>query len=356
MSAYDLREKREVALKILHADVRQSDPNAYARMRQEAEILRAVNHPNIVALYDFEDSSEGTFLVMELVEGRNIAQVLQEEGPIAPARALPLVHQMLSALKWAHGKQILHRDIKPDNILLCKTPDGTAEYVKLVDFGIAKALAPLTSDDGEPVTQVKTRVGDVIGTPRYAAPEQVVGDPTGPPADLFSLGLVIAEWLTGTPRVKAGNYGAVMAQLVMPTPFDVSDCPPDWQSWLLKMMDKSPSGRFQSAEEALAELPGQGEWPVVTEHDPQVSAAIDLETLAETRTYVPPAGLQAAGRAAAVAAPVAAPVQDDSSPASRRGRAEKTNGGYAGGWGVLIAMAGLIGCLLVFIIYRLITG
>lgn len=360
VAAYDLREKRAVALKILHNEERQGDPNALARMRQEAEILRAIRHPNIVSMYAIEDSPEGTFLVMELVEGRSISQQLSEEGPIVPERALPLVHQMLSALKLAHEKQILHRDIKPDNILLCASLGGESERVKLVDFGIAKALAPLSSSDGEPVTLVKTRVGDVIGTPRYAAPEQVVGDPTGPPADLFSLGLVIAEWLTGVPRVKPGHYGAVMAQLVVPTPFDVSDCPPAWQSWLLRMMDKSPNGRFRSAEEALAELELQV--PLPTPLKVQADFAHDMmDTLAETRTYLPPESLQANYRAEAACAPLSRTgsrdlINSGYNKQLNQSLEDKKKEGYSASWGVLLAMVGLISCLLLFIIYRAIIG
>lgn len=364
VAAYDLREKRAVALKILHNDVRQSDPNALARMRQEAEILRSIQHRNIVTIYSIEDYEEGAFLVMELVKGRSIAQMLAEHGPISAERALPLVHQILSALKLAHDKQILHRDIKPENILLCDAKDGEPEYIKLVDFGIAKALAPLSSRDGETVTLVKTRVGDVIGTPRYAAPEQVVGDPTGPSADLFSVGLVIAEWLTGTARIKSGNYGAVMAQLVVPTPFDVSDCPPAWQAWLLGMMDKTPNGRFRSAEQALKELQAQVPWSgfslhslddTFEERNSEENSSDDSETddtLVETRMFVP-----LSSRAGFV--PAAEVVHKANLQRGERAESssddEKKARRFAG-WGMLFVMIGLIGGLLLFIIYRVITG
>lgn len=364
VAAYDLREKRAVALKILHNDVRQSDPNALARMRQEAEILRSIQHRNIVTIYSIEDYEEGAFLVMELVKGRSIAQMLAEHGPISAERALPLVHQILSALKLAHDKQILHRDIKPENILLCDAKDGEPEYIKLVDFGIAKALAPLSSRDGETVTLVKTRVGDVIGTPRYAAPEQVVGDPTGPSADLFSVGLVIAEWLTGTARIKSGNYGAVMAQLVVPTPFDVSDCPPAWQAWLLGMMDKTPNGRFRSAEQALKELQAQVPWSgfslhslddTFEERNSEENSSDDSETddtLVETRMFVPLSSR--AGFVPAVEVVHKANLQRGERAESSSDDEKKAR--RFAGWGMLFVMVGLIGGLLLFIIYRVITG
>ncbi len=363
VAAYDLREKRAVALKVLHNEVRQSDPNALARMRQEAEILRAIQHRNIVTVYAIEDCEAGAFLVMELVEGRSITQMLSDEGPISPERALPLVHQILSALKLAHDRQILHRDIKPDNILLCAATDDMPEYIKLVDFGIAKALAPLSSQDGDPVTLVKTRVGDVIGTPRYAAPEQVVGDPTGPSADLFSIGLVIAEWLTGTPRIKPGNYGAVMAQLVVPTPFDVSDCPPDWQAWLLGMMDKTPNGRFQSADQAIEELQVHVPWSGFSLHSMDTGVASvaselsaydgeSMDTLVETRMFVPPARVRAGFVSASEI------IHDTGLRRGIRGDESSQPGKNTkrfAGWGVLFVLVGLISSLLVFIIYRVIT-
>ncbi len=380
VAAYDLREKRRVAIKILHDEVRLTDPNALARMRQEAEILRSIQHRNIVTVYSIEDYAEGAFLVMELVEGLSIAQVLTENGPISPERVLPLVHQILSALRRAHDQQILHRDIKPDNILLCDAKDDVPEHIKLVDFGIAKALAPLSSQDGDTVTQVKTRVGDVIGTPRYAAPEQVVGDPTGPGADLFSVGLVIAEWLTGTPRVKPGHYGAVMAQLVVPTPFDVSDCPAAWQAWLLGMMDKTPNGRFSSADQAIEELQAQVPWSgfslYYAEHSADDHSSEDYssddhssddhsaedgqpydnetnDTLVETRMFVPSDRLRIGFIPSAQVVNNARLQHVERGSGSRD--TEKKARSFVG-WGMLFVMVGLISCLLLFIIYRVITG
>ncbi len=248
-SAEDTHSKQKIAVKILRNDAGNNDPSALARMRQEAEILAAIDHPNILQVFSFENSPYGYFLVMELLQGLAIDQVLQREGPGAPEVVMPVVGQLLSALHLAHSKEILHRDIKPENIILEKAKDGQYRP-KLLDFGIAKATK-LLSDADVGVTLVQTRSGGFIGTPRYSPPEQAVGDPIGPSVDLYSLGLVLAEWLTGKPRITAERHGDVMAQLLNGEPHDVSDCPYPWQAWLKKMIAKSPSERYENALEAM---------------------------------------------------------------------------------------------------------
>lgn len=254
-AAEDLQESRRVAIKVLREGVGQRDPSAVARMRQEAEILGAIQHPNIVEIFDVGEGEFGLFMAMELLEGRSIAQLLKTEGPAAPERVAQVARQMLSALVKAHGRGVLHRDLKPANIMLVGAEAGDPEELaKLVDFGIAKAREILDDDPEEGVTLVKTRSGAFVGTPRYCAPELVVSDPVGPSADLFSLGLVLAEWMTGRERIDARNQTEALAILLQPEPLDVSDCPPDWQPWLAKMLAKFPSDRYATAEEALSEF------------------------------------------------------------------------------------------------------
>ncbi len=249
VAADDLHGGRRVAVKILRADAGSRDPAAVARMRQEAEILEAIDHPNIVEIYDVGVSDQGRFMVMELLEGHSIDQVLADEGPANSQRVRPLVKQLLEALSAAHQKQVLHRDIKPENIILVDSPDG--EQAKLLDFGIAKAQELLDDDPDEGITLVKTRGGGFVGTPRYCAPEIAVGDPADASADLFSLGLVLAEWLTGRSRIDAEKQNQVLALLIQPEPLDVCDCPELWQPWLARMIAKDPGERYASAEEAL---------------------------------------------------------------------------------------------------------
>lgn len=248
----DMVEKRDVAVKILRTDAGNNDPSAIARMRQEAEILKAISHPNIVAVHGFGESPYGHFLVMEMLDGKAIDQLLTIEGPVDAERAIPLVQQLLEALSVAHDQQVFHRDLKPENIIIVK--DGNTEVAKLVDFGIAKATRLLNDDDEEGATLVQTRAGGFMGTPRYAAPEQAVGDPCGPNIDLFALGLVIAEWLTGQQRINGERHGDVMQQLLSPDELDISDVPYRWREWLALMVRKNPRQRLQTAQQALAEL------------------------------------------------------------------------------------------------------
>lgn len=253
LAAEDTEAGRRVAIKILRADADSRDPAAVARMRQEAEILQAIDHPNIVEVFDVGHSEQGRFMVMELLDGKSIDQLLEEDGPANAQRVLPLVEQLLSALAAAHQKQVLHRDLKPENIILVDAPDAPGgERAKLLDFGIAKAQEILDDDPDEGITLVKTRGGGFVGTPRYCAPEMAVGDPADASADLFSLGLVLAEWLTGKPRIDAEKQNQVLSLLIQPEPLDVSDCPEAWQPWLARMIAKDPARRYQSAAEALA--------------------------------------------------------------------------------------------------------
>ena len=252
-AARDARTQREVAIKILKIDGDHQDPSALGRLRQEAMLLRQISHPNILRIFDFFSLPQGAFVSMELLHGRNLAQVLHDDGPAHSELALPLVKQLLSALETAHSHKILHRDLKPENILICPSDQG--DYAKLVDFGLAKNYGDNSLEPNEfGVTMVKTRAGGFLGTPRYAAPEQAVGDAVGPYTDLFSLGLVIAEWLTGHYRLKGETHVELLRGLVSHVPVDLMDCPDTWRPWLRRILDKDPTSRYQTATEALGEL------------------------------------------------------------------------------------------------------
>jgi serine/threonine protein kinase len=257
-AAEDLGGERRVAIKVLREGAGMRDPDAVARLRQEAEILEAIEHPNIVEIYEVGQSEHGRFMVMELLDGRSIDQLLVAEGPAEPERVARVARQMLSALAASHAKGVLHRDLKPENIILVGSQDGsedsTDEQAKLLDFGIAKAQEILDDDPDGGITLVKTRGGGFMGTPRYCAPEIVVGDPVEASADIFSLGLVLAEWLTGRERIAAEKQNQALGILIQPEPLDVSDCPEIWRPWLAKMIAKDPADRYASAEEALVEF------------------------------------------------------------------------------------------------------
>jgi|GEM_PF-4639092 serine/threonine protein kinase len=260
-AATDAQEQRDVAIKILKTDGAHNDPSALGRLRQEALLLRSIRHPNVLRIFDFERHGDIAFLVMEMLDGHSLARIIATEGPAPSERVLPVVKQLLSALNAAHQNKILHRDIKPENILLCapgpKSKQGLREVAKLVDFGLAKSYAPWddeTDKEELQITLVKTKAGGFLGTPRYTPPEQAVGDPVGPYTDLFSLGLVIAEWLTGELRLKGDTHAELMRNLVGPDPVYVGDCPQAWRGWLRRMLDKNPENRIQNASQAMNQL------------------------------------------------------------------------------------------------------
>src|SRR5712691_4100966 len=180
--AHDSVLGREVAIKVLHPQYA-NDPGFVDRFRREARAAAVLNHPNVVGVYDW-GVTEGTyFMVMEFVQGHNLRTLLSRAGRLEPAQVVEIVSQVLAALDHAHGHGIVHRDIKPENILIAE--DGT---VKVADFGLARAFADAHVSQAE---------GTVTGTVQYLAPEQIQGEPADPRTDLYALGVVTFELLTG---------------------------------------------------------------------------------------------------------------------------------------------------------------
>src|SRR5471032_19971 len=194
--ATDSNLKRSVAIKVLPASVA-GDADRLARFQREAEVLAALNHPNIAAIYGLEKTPDFTALVMELVEGEDLSQRIAR-GAIPLAEALPIAKQIAEALEAAHEQGIIHRDLKPANIKVRE--DGT---VKVLDFGLAKALEPSgalsASASMSPTltTPAMTQMGMILGTAAYMSPEQARGKPVDRRADVWAFGCVLYEMLTG---------------------------------------------------------------------------------------------------------------------------------------------------------------
>jgi serine/threonine protein kinase len=201
--AIDTNLKRAVAIKVLPVSVA-SDSERLARFQREAELLAALNHPNIASIYGLEKSGPATALVMELVEGPTLAEVIAWDT-IPIADALPLARQIAEALDAAHGQGIIHRDLKPANIKV--RADGT---LKVLDFGLAKALAPDgASATADTLTQsptitspAMTRAGMILGTAAYMSPEQAKGRAVDKRSDVWAFGVVFYEMLTGQRPVQ----------------------------------------------------------------------------------------------------------------------------------------------------------
>jgi beta-lactam-binding protein with PASTA domain/predicted Ser/Thr protein kinase len=244
----DVRLGREVAIKLLRADLAR-DPAFQSRFRREAQSAAALNHPAIVAVYDTgADEREGVvtpYIVMEYVEGRTLRQVLEAEGRLLPTRALEITAQVCAALEQAHRAGIVHRDVKPGNVML--TPSGD---VKVMDFGIARAVT------GTAATMTQTAA--VIGTAHYLSPEQARGEHVDGRSDVYSTGCLLYELVTGAPPFVGDSAVAVAYQHVRENPVPPSQLDPDVpaavDAVVLKAMAKNPANRYQSAAELGADI------------------------------------------------------------------------------------------------------
>ena len=253
----DVRLGRDVAVKVLRADLAR-DPSFQARFRREAQSAASLNAPSIVSVYDTgEDVGLGAasggasggaqvpYIVMEFVDGRTLRDVLKAEGRLMPQRALEVTADVLSALEVAHNAGIVHRDIKPGNVML--TPTGE---IKVMDFGIARAVADSSS--------TMTQTAAVIGTAAYLSPEQARGEPVDARSDIYSTGCLLYELITGGPPFTGDSPVAVAYQHVREDPVPPSErdpsLSPDVDSVVLMAMAKNPDNRYQSAADMRADL------------------------------------------------------------------------------------------------------
>ena len=232
-----------VAIKVLHARLAgQSD--AVGRFRREAHVIASLEHPNIVSVLDFA-SNEGhpTFIVMERLYGRTLAETIERDPPFSAARIGRIASQMLSALEAAHQRNVLHRDLKPENVFLV-TANSQPDFVKLLDFGLAK----LVSDD---VDVKLTATGSVVGTPAYMAPEYARGEPASVQGDVYGVGCVMYEALTGKPPFLGDNYNAMLFTIQKSFPVPLSATRPDVSPQLIaiveRAMNKDAKRRFATA-------------------------------------------------------------------------------------------------------------
>src|SRR6201992_1571686 len=241
--ARDLRLDRVVAIKTLRPDLAR-DQTFQARFRREAQSAASLHHPSIVAVYDTgEDMSTGTpvpYIVMEYVDGRTVRDLLIEGHRLLPERTLEIVSGVLRALEYSHQAGIVHRDIKPGNVMVTRNGD-----IKVMDFGIARAM-----NDAQ---ATMTQTAQVIGTAQYLSPEQARGERVDARSDLYSTGCLMYELLTGRPPFTGDSPVAIAYQHVRETPVPPSRIDPSLPPWadsiVLKAMAKDPADRYQSADE-----------------------------------------------------------------------------------------------------------
>jgi eukaryotic-like serine/threonine-protein kinase len=295
--ARDTLLERNVALKILHEHFG-SDEEYAERFRREARAVAQLSHPSIVTVIDRGEADGRHFIVFEYVEGRSLKELVEETGPLPVRRALEIALEVAGALAFAHRAGIVHRDVKPQNVLL--NGDGKA---KVTDFGIARSLD---------VEHGMTKTGTVLGTSNYIAPEQASGDIVSPQTDVYSLGVVLFELLTGKLPFEGENFVQIAMKHINESPPNVAtlrpEVPPRVAAAVERALAKKPGDRFESmetfADELAACLAGLAEAPAgddATMIVPRASAPRAPRAARSRRPLVAlAAALIAAGGAAAV--------------------------------------------------------
>jgi serine/threonine-protein kinase len=242
---------RMVAIKILHPKLA-GRKDLTSRFRREARAMSQLTHPNTVKVFMYgELEDDGSlYIVMEMLEGRNLNQTVRKEGPIAVERAIPILIQVCGALQEAHDLGIVHRDLKPENIFLCKQ-GGISDYPKVLDFGLAK----VTERQMQPGSVILTQEGMVFGTPEFMSPEQAQGKTLDARSDIYSLAVILYEVLTGKLPFTARTPMEYIQKHVTDPIIPLSERVPDRKfakgldDVLAKALQKQPDNRFQTAGE-----------------------------------------------------------------------------------------------------------
>ncbi|HEY9793090.1 MAG TPA: protein kinase [Candidatus Obscuribacterales bacterium] len=245
-----------VAIKLLNPN---AGYNAIAlrRFRQEAAAAKKVEHPNVIRIHDFGITPSGQpYMVMDCLEGETLEERIKKDGAVAIAQAIPLFKQICLALEHMHTNNVLHRDLKPSNVFLTKStdPNNDAPTVKLVDFGIAKVI-----DENSTGSNKLTATGDIFGTPHYMSPQQCQGNSVTRVSDIYSLGCLMYETLSGRPPFEGDNPLAVMHQHLHENPPHLTIAGPlstqkELEEIIFKCLEKDPALRYQSASNLLADL------------------------------------------------------------------------------------------------------
>jgi serine/threonine-protein kinase len=244
--ATDLRDGRQVAIKIPHPEM-ESDPLLFDRFRREEEIGRNMDHPGVMKVYVDDDRSQ-VYMVMEWVEGRLLRQILNEQNKLPAERAVKITIRILAALEYIHNLGIIHRDLKPENVMI-----DDADNIKLIDFGIASNL------QGRRLTFSK--LSQTMGTPDYISPEQVKGKRGDARSDLYSVGVMLYEMLTGKVPFTGNNPFLVMNDRLLNNPVPPreidSAIAPQLQEIIYRAMERDRKNRYQRASEFIWDLQHQ---------------------------------------------------------------------------------------------------
>ncbi|MCH8319638.1 MAG: serine/threonine protein kinase [Acidobacteria bacterium] len=247
--AQDTTLDRKVALKFLPEELQQ-DPTARKRFLREAKSAAALDHPFICKIYEIGKAQDRTFIAMEYIQGTTLEERMAE-GPLPIEDVLETAGEIADALEGAHRRGIVHRDLKPSNVMLL--PEG---HVKVMDFGLAKRLTP--EGEEEDVSTVLTQEGAAVGTVPYMSPEQVRGKPLDTRSDIFSLGVVLYEMVTGVHPFKKDSIMDTAQTILSVTPPPIAryadDVPDLLQHTIRKMLAKDPGERYQTAKALMIDL------------------------------------------------------------------------------------------------------
>jgi eukaryotic-like serine/threonine-protein kinase len=290
--------RKRVALKLLHAEMSNNE-EVLARFRREAEAAAHIEHPNVVAATDFGQTGDGGFfLVLEYVEGTSLRDALRA-GPMPVVRALHITRQIAFALERAHDAGIVHRDLKPENVMLVKKEEDP-DFVKVLDFGIARFEAHAQRDAGQ---QPLTRLGTILGTPEYMAPEQALGETVTAVSDLYAVGVMLYEMLTGKHPFEADDRMAILSMhLIAPVPRMADrapsvQVPPAVEGVVRRLLEKDAKARFVNgraladAIEEAASVSGIALPVVASPHSSRESMPrIAMPTSSQRMLAAPPSG------------------------------------------------------------------